>query len=355
MPQARTLGLFFGLMGVALLGACTQLPPASSTAGFRAAVAEARAAGDLVLIDHASIEARARRVREGGAGAPRIPVFDPEQIRLSSSSKRDLIARRRAWEALERYTEALAAAQRGEGGGLAQEAGALLTSVHALGGSVLAPGVSRVVGLVADAIDKEMRARRFRRAVLEADPLMEKLVGMLIDDTEDYFRTRVVLHNRDADALRDPNGERINRFNAVAGLVRFRYDPDTVDPERGSYNDLVRRLSAALLELGASEDDLPHAEGVPVPGTEPYDARVAEVLGQIVLDAERAAAEHGALVARLEGYRETLTAYVLMLREVRATHTALRTAVITARPVIPDPTPLIDAAITLRTALRSGG
>jgi len=355
MIRTRSAGLFLTSMAMMMLGACTQLPSASYTAGLRAAVTEAREAGDLVLIDHASIKERAERVRDLGESSPRIPVFDPKDIRSSLDANRETLARRRAWAALERYTVALAVAQRNEGTGLADETGALLSSINALGGSVLPPGVSEVVGIVADKVDKELQARRFERAVLEAKPLMDEIVQMLIGDTVDYYDVRRVLHNRAADALRDPNGERINRFNEVAGLVAFSYDPDAREPARGSYDDLVRRLNAALLELGALEDNLPHADGVPVPGEDAYDQRVAETLTQIVLETESAAQEHRALVGKLETYHETLTAYVVMLHEVSAAHRALHAAVTTARPAIPDLSALLDAAITVRTALRSGG
>ena len=360
----HAIGMLVALACVTLVG-CTSIPSIYAEK-FGSAVSGARAAGEAVLVDHASIQKETEAVLALAiTDAPRVPTFDPDAVELPSQTNRDVVARTRAWEALERYSNALVAVAQGNGSGLADEAKGLLQSVTALAGLSLGPGVGVLVDEIAGAIDREIQARKFAQAVLEADPLMKRISELMQADTRNFYSVRLVLYNRAADTIRDPAGERLNRFEDLAVNYAFSFDADDTRPDPRSFADLVLRINAASLTLGIPESELYDPEAGSLgqdvgiefsagnSGTKPYTSEAGELLLQIVLEAERDVNRQSELTSELGSYHRALTAYVSLLKQMRAAHASLRTATTSAEPELPDINALLAAAIRVRAALRS--
>lgn len=226
---ARLAGLFsLGVLVLLAATGCTTLSPEKLNA-YRAATAQARAAGEEILLGYPLlrdevVRAAAERAATGGA-----PATDPRfDWNGGDDASNDAVAVRvRAWEVLVRYNDLLAGLVSGRPAGeLGAEIDGLtgaMSQIESLAGSLAdaAPYVSIVKGLLVEAKRQADRAAAVRSFV-EAAPEILSFVTLLKSDTLDFYALRKNLRDLEyaalTDRLTDARGELRDMLGA-AGVV----------------------------------------------------------------------------------------------------------------------------------------
>ena len=357
MLPSRSLrpSLAAGLLCVLASTACTSVPQ-REFALYLEAFGAAREQSEIVLADYGA--ARAARAAEtaahapgaaGAAGALLSQRLGLEAIESASGRAADDVAvRLAAWRLVDAYDQALVALARGDGtaaveaavGDLVQGLRDFPVAAVAETAAGLAPygaAVSQLLGL----LEEELRARRFRDAVLAAEGPMRDFVGLLRKDAVLFRNYRVGRLDSRFVELELDLFERAERFGVL--LSDGGWDP----AEAG----LLAERMAASRQLTAGVETFP----APVPdstraGTP--DPMVMLELRALADDVEARAAAARALVDELGAYHEMMRVYALLLDELEQQVAGLARAVREESGQLPSADELSQLVDGLRLAQR---
>jgi len=260
----------------------------------------------------------------------------------------DVAVRLAAWRVVDAYDQALVALARGDGaasveaavGALVQDLRDFPLAVVAETAADLAPygaAVTKLLGL----LEEELRARRFREAVLAAEEPMRDFVGLLRTDAVLFRNYRVGWLDARFVELELDLFERAERFAGI--LAQGGWEPDETA--------LLARRVADARQLTAGVETFP----APVPDpARAGDADPAHMLELRVLadEIDERAAAARALVDELGAYHEMMRVYALLLDELEREITALARAVREESGQLPSAVQLGELVDGLRLAQR---
>ena len=190
-----------------LLGGCTVIPQRELLA-YRTTFEQVRQQSENVLADYAQGRqaktnlfarmANQRKEMPPGAAALdtllNLPRFDARTVVAGVES--DIDVRLRAWDVTAKYNDALLAMATGKAGEMEATANGFLETLKKFpikevsqAAAEAAPYAGAIIPIL-ELVQKEVEARRFRQAVLSAEPQMQKLVQALYDDANLFYMHR---------------------------------------------------------------------------------------------------------------------------------------------------------------------
>ncbi len=315
-----------GLIALFATAGCTTIPQRELQI-YRRAFDEVRAQSEAVLADYAA----ARQIKSNlvaqvalttnPAATPRplasrlgLATFDATNV----SQPDDIAVRLQAWDVIANYNEALAAVAAGAKTSEIQGAvngflGSLqkfpVAEVANLAGDVV-PYAAVVTGLIS-LVQKEVEARRFRQAVLQAQLPMQEFIGLLRADAVRFRNYRVTLLNERFVEQEIFLFDRADRFRIVAAAHGWNPPAEV--------NSLVKQVNGnRVLAAGVeSFPALPLATTSPPP---PPSADIELIELRSLADAiEREAGAARGTVAQLRAYHELMRQYVGLIGEFERT------------------------------------
>jgi hypothetical protein len=320
-----------------LLGGCTIIPQRELQT-YRRTFDQVREQSENILADYAHgrqaksnlIVRMANQQGEGPVGGAaldallNLPRFDARTVHASVES--DIDVRLRAWDVTAKYNEALLAMATGKAGELEATAHGLLDSLKKFpikelsqAAAEAAPYAGAIIPII-ELVQKEVEARRFRQAVVSAEPQMQKLFQALYDDANLFYKHRKAYLNdrftfEEESFLVEAAKELQDKLNAQG----WGASPDVTN--------LVTRVNAERVLAGGSAS-FQEIKFVPVAGA------AAPAAGDNVLLALRAIADRIQTRARaartialeLQSYRELMSKYGELLHAFEDSFNSLNIA-----------------------------
>ena len=327
----RLAGVVIVLITLSL--GCTTIPQRQLQA-YREAFTETRTQSEQVLADHAA----ARQIKSNLAAQVRLRT-NPALAHRSLSERleiatfdatgagvpNDIEVRLKAWNVIATYNEALVAVATGAKasdieGAVNGFVGALknfpVTEIADLAGRGV-PYVGAALKIL-ELVQKEVEARRFRNAVLQAEEPMKEFVSLLREDAVLLRNYRVTLLDERFTELEIAIFGHADRFRIVTSAHGW-------NPPR-DVNALIKDINANRV-LAADVETfsvIPDVVAAPAPAAD-QDTKLVELrtLAQAI---EREAVEARATVAELAAYHELMRRYVLLIGEFERTLAALTDA-----------------------------
>ncbi len=325
-------GAICGVVAILAAG-CTSIPQREFQA-YRQAFAETRAQSEMVLADHAAarqvasnLTAQARlKTNSATTGRSLSERLEIANIEASGAgAPDDLDVRLKAWNVISAYNEALSAVAAGAKSADIEESvngfvGALknfpVAEVADFAGKAV-PYVGAALKVL-ELVQKEVEARRFRNAVLQAEEPMKDFVALLRKDAVLLRNYRVgLLDGRFTRQEVVIFGE-ADRFRSVASSHGWN-PPNEV-------NGLIKQINANRV-LAAGIETFPAIPDAAAAASPPadQDTQLVELrtLGQAI---ERNVTEARATVAEMAAYHELMRRYVLLIGEFERTLAGLSDA-----------------------------
>lgn len=332
--------------------ACTTLPQ-KEFASYKETFAQARTAGEQVLMDYGAAvsdfnDAKAQDEAANPTARPRHPTFSAADVQRQPDHVDHIGVRMKAWEVVARYNDLLTALA--EGKAADQLLGALDGFSDSLAGFPVAAvklATAQVQAYLAplrpllkDALREKSR-RDFAAAVAKGAPYIEgNFLDLLRADAEDFYRVRKGLNDLEYRPLLSDVRARAKRIAKTL--------PEADKPEE--LVEPVQKLNARLAALPLNADGKAPIPPLPlldlnVFGSQPAAATL-EALDEAAAACDKALAKNEALRA----YRDVLVAHVALLDQMGQSLAALRTAADQAQPTIPRGEDLRRKVIMLREA-----
>ena len=320
-----------------VLAGCTTIPERELVA-YRKAFDEVKTQSANVLADYAaSRQAKSnlvsrvvsRRSATAGTGPLdaqlNLQAYDARIVGAGVES--DIDARLKAWAVAARYNEALTALATGRSSEIAFAASGLLDSLKKFpikdvsqAAAEAVPYAGAIIPIL-ELVQKEVEARRFRQAVLEASPLLDKFVEALY---------------RDANLFREHRATFLN--------YRFKFEEESFVVEEAmefrrllnsrpwsatnEVADLVGKVNAARI-LVTGGQSFPEIKINPSSGTGPSSTEDIELLAlKTVADRVQTHAKKTAraTASELQAYHEMMVNYARLLQAFEHTFKQLRDA-----------------------------
>lgn len=361
----RNIMRFALLLFVALFAACTTIP-SKEFASYRDAFANARTAGEQVLLDHGvAVKEHQRNLEEKQAQTPasskdeRPVEFDPEKVLDNDDSDDAIIIRMQAWDVIARYNDVLTGLA--EGKSVAQVTAAVdglfesLSSfpIEAVGSALgpVGPFIGALKVLLAKA-EQERARREFINAVEIGAPLIEKnpkkkgsdnlsFLDLLEEDIRDFYRIHKALNDRVFERILDAVADLRDECSTLAKL----YKPtDELRAETQEINDLIASVDIEETIEKIQLEDTAAKVYTPI-----IHSQIVRLKGQI---AERVNAAKQK-TAELLAYREMLASYVKLLSQMSRSLKELRLAAENTTQTLPPVEDLVSVYIKLRQAIET--
>jgi len=336
-----------------LLAACTAIPT-QEFAAYRASFAEARKAGEQIMLDAYAVDdaltAQTTPRKVGEWSFKKIEasfrVVDRAAVRLA------------AWDVVDRYNATLASLASGERAeALGQDFDGLAAAIEKFPFDELASGVASSLGPVGPAVQaikfaataakREGDRRRFVEAVRAARPFMRQAINLLKADADTFYGYHTRVHVRTRQQLRDHLGTLWLDADATYSAA--------ADPSAAPETDPARVEFERFQSLGKALDGEQLAQVV---GDLNRPAGVAPMSGLLLAEARRTndrfqalAASFAAADIRLAAYEDVLTPYAVLLLKLEESVNALADAVENAQPTAPALDELTPIAVAIRKAV----
>jgi hypothetical protein len=337
-------------LAVAAAG-CTTVPT-KEFASYKDAFAQARAAGEEVLLDYgAASNQHEAMVAESASPQIRQRVATFDASSASRPTAADAVAvRMQAWDVVARYNDLLTDLAEGKSANeLAGAVDGLSSSLAAFPIASVALSATQVSGYLAplkplalEAVREKSR-RDFVAAVGKGGDLINgTFLKLLRDDTKDFYAARKGLNDMAYEPLCNQIARIATRFDTLA-------KPLQDSPE----------IQQTRLALNAQLARLPPLSSSGKPRVPPVDASAGSAVPTPVqvLQLETLTTTATGLVdkalakdAELEAYEKVLAAYVALLNQVETSMHGLQLAAAQAQPGIPSGDKLESAVIALREA-----
>jgi hypothetical protein len=347
------------LAGLWLAG-CTSIPQRELRA-YRQAFDQVRTQSESLLADYAQArQAKSNLLARMTPGSPTSPGDQPLEARLNlrpfnartagAGVESDVEVRLRAWEVAARYNQALEALATGRSGELEAAANGLLEALkkfpikevsQAVGEAV--PYAGAIVPLL-ELLQREIEARRFRQAVLLADPHMKKFVQALFTDADRFYEhRRVYLQDRYTFGEESFVVEAAMEFQNLLNQQRWGDSPDVAD--------LVTRVNAARALAGGAaafpEIKFKPAAGVaPPPTTDSTLLALRAIADRVQVHAQAARRT----AAELRAYHELMQSYAQLLQAFEVAFRNLKEAAESGRKRLPSVSELETVIASVRVA-----
>lgn len=336
---------------LAMATACTTLPE-KEFASYKETFAQARSAGEQVLMDYGAAvsdynDARAQDEAANPSARPRPATFSAAEAQRLPDHVDHIGVRMKAWEVVARYNDLLTALAEGKGAdallgavdGFSDSLGAFPVAAVKLATVQVQAYLAPLRPLVKDALREKSR-RDFVAAVAKGAPYIEgNFLDLLRADAEDFYRVRKGLNDLEYRPLLDEVRVRAKRVGKVL--------PDVAKPDE--LVEPVQKLNARLAALPLNAERMPPVAALEldltVVGTQP-SAGVLEALDEATVACDKALAKNQALHA----YRDVLVAHVALLDQLGQSLAALRAAAEQAQPTIPRGEDLRRKVIMVREA-----
>ncbi len=343
------VSLFFAACGV------TQETRQSLTA-YTIAMQQVEAATDGFLVDYASAEElRAQIEASAAADVPNsYPVtFDPQQQTAVTARgvSEDIQQRRIALARISAYNDALIALAEG------QPESVVRTNLESFGGGI--ESVLNTVGITADGgfaaiipiasqlasmIQEGLNAQQFERAIRLGKPIVEAILLQLEADTVEYYRVSIVVTERQRDPIRREMRSAMQLVSDIAA--------ESSAPTDVAIKNRVRVIENRLMSANTRTDTLQFVpEGLPFNAARPeLNEAALDRLENATLAVEAVEAKDSEIVAKQNAYYELLSTYVLTLRQVKLSLSAVQQSLDSPRNFNVQANVLLDAALRLRDA-----
>lgn len=319
-----------------LLAGCTTIPERELVA-YRKAFDEVKAQSVNVLADYAvsrqarsNLNARvtARKSEAVGTGAldAQLNIQSYDARTVDAGVETDIDTRLKAWEVAGKYNDALTALATGKSSEVASAANGLLDSlkqfpIKEVSKAVLeaAPYANAIIPIL-ELVQKEVEARRFRQAVLNASPLLDKFVEALYQDANRFREHRATYLNFRFKF--DEESFLVQESMEFGRLLNSRTWAAT-----NEVADLVDKVNGARI-LVAGAQSFPEIKFNPQPSTAPP---VAEDVGLLALKGtadriQTLAKAAGATASELQVYHQMMVNYGRLLQAFERTFKELRDA-----------------------------
>ncbi len=343
--------LIMALTLAVAVSACTTIP-GREFASYKDAFSSARAAGEEVLLDYGAAARQYDEIREQRLAAKpepkrRAASFDPAALSKQGGRLDTIAVRMKAWDVIARYNDLLTALAEGKGADdLANAVDGLTTSLGGFPVAQVAATAAQVNEFIAPlralALEaaKEQSRRKLAAAVGSGSDLIAgKFIGLLREDTADFFRVRKGLNDLEYQPLLDQVAASAGEFEELS--VNLRGTAEV----RGA----AAALNAELARIPLTQAGKAPINMVKVPGgtAAPTQQRMAALDALI----ERTREQVGRALeknAELDAYREVLRAYLGLLGQLEQALRDLQLAAQESRPTIPRGDELQRAVILLR-------
>jgi len=334
---------------------CTTVPT-REFATYKETFAQARAAGEEVLLDYGAARAQADDVNAKLAAAKagkkvRGGLFDPSAVGKNSGSMEDVIVRMKAWEVVARYNDLLTALAEGRAADeLAGAVDGLSASLTSFPIATVAATAAEVSGYLAplkplalEAV-RERSRREFIAAVAKGGPLItDKFLKYLREDTVDFYKVRTGLNNLEIFAIAESADKTGKRLVALVSSFQASRDVD----------DRIETLNVDIALLPVLPRETPLVPPLKVPPQRGSAALTPEARAQVGSLVQDMTAQIGKVAAKddeLNAYRQVLESYVRLLNQLEHSMRGLQTAAEQAQPSIPQAADLQRIVIQLREA-----
>lgn len=332
---------------------CTTVPT-REFASYQDAFAQAREAGEEVLLDYGAAlkESQVILLQQPPASPQarqRLVSFDPSAANQPTSEDQ-VAVRMQAWDVVARYNDLLTDLAEGKAANeLAGAVDGLSSSLAAFPISAVALSATQVSGYLAplkplalEAVREKSR-RDFVAAVGKgADLINGAFLKLLRDDTQDFYRVRKGLNDLDFNPLARRVADTATQFETIAKTLQD-------SPEVRHTRDKLNAQLARLPPLNTSgKPRIPPVEAS-TGTTAPTTAQVVQ-LESLTTTAAGLVADALAKDAELEAYEKVLAAYLALLNQVETSLQRLQMAAAQAQPGIPTGDKLQSAVIALREA-----
>lgn len=350
--------IFYPCLATVLAAAsgCTTVPT-KEFASYKDTFAQARKAGEDVLVDYGASVSRVDELNAKQEAAQVKPkergaLFDPLSGSKQTAAVDDVAVRMKAWDVVARYNDLLTALAEGKAADqLAAAVDGLSSSLTSFPISEVALSATQVSGYLAplkplalEAVREQSR-RKFVAAVAEGGPLIsDKFLAFMKKDAGKFYQLRQLFNDMEYDPIVDEIGDVRNRFAAVA--AKFQPTPDVMT----ALDNLNQELALLPREPGGAFPIDPVALK-PASGSAPPPApdTVAQLQG-MTTDVKGLVSRAVAKDAELDAYREVMTHYVSLLNQLEQSMRALQSAAEQAQPTIPPASDLERTVILLREA-----
>ena len=336
-------------LAVAAAG-CTTVPT-KEFASYRDAFAQARAAGEEVLLDYGAASNQAQAINAQLASPqPRQRVASFDASSASRPTTADAVAvRMQAWDVVARYNDLLTDLAEGKAANeLAGAVDGLSSSLAAFPITSVALSATQVSGYLAplkplalEAVREKSR-RDFVAAVGKGGDLINgTFLKLLRDDTKDFYAARKGLNDMAYEPLVNQVARIATRFDTLAKPLQ---DSPEVQQTRLALNAQLARLAP----LSSGKPRIPPVDAS-TGSAVPTAVQVLQ-LETLTTTATGLVADALAKDAELEAYEKVLAAYVALLNQVETSMHGLQLAAAQAQPGIPSGDKLESAVIALREA-----
>lgn len=336
---------------LATMAACTTLPNKEFT-GYKETFAQARSAGEQVLMDYGAAvsnydDAVAQDEAANPSPRPRPVTFSAAQAQRQADHVDHIGVRMKAWEVVARYNDLLTALAEGNNvdallsavDGFSDSLGAFPVAAVKLASVQVQAYLAPLRPLAKEALREKSR-RDFVAAVAKGAPYIEgNFLELLRADAEDFYRVRKGLNDLEYRPLLSDVRARAKRIGKL--LPQTAKADELVEPVQ-KFN---ARLAALPLNTDGAAPVAPLELDVNVVGTQASGAAL-EALEEATTAADQALAKNEALHA----YRDVLVAHVALLDQLGQSLAALRMAAEQAQPTIPHGDDLRRKVIMLREA-----
>lgn len=336
---------------------CTTVPTREFST-YKDTFAEARAAGQEVLLDYgASAKQYAEAKAAADAAKPKTKVrgepFDVQAIAQEATKVDHIAVRMKAWDVVARYNDLLTALAEGRAADeLAAAADGLSTSLGSFPVVAISTSWTEIGGYLAplkplalEAVREKSR-RDFIAAVGKGGPLItDKLIKLLQDDAATFYLVKKGLNDLEYDAIVRLVRQTGRRFVSLGN--EFQPAP-AVENELNALNAQISRLPSEKAD-GSTIRIVEPFTLKPV-GAAPIPPEGLAQLKSLEADASALVVRALAKDAELDAYREVLANYVVLLGQLEQSMRALEAAAMQAQPGIPQAADLQRAVILLREA-----
>jgi hypothetical protein len=336
-------------LAVAATG-CTTVPT-KEFASYKDAFAQARAAGEEVLLDYGAASNQVQAINAQLASPQtrqRVASFDASSA--SRPTAADAVAvRMQAWDVVARYNDLLTDLAEGKAANeLAGAVDGLSSSLAAFPITSVALSATQVSGYLAplkplalEAVREKSR-RDFVAAVGKGGDLINgTFLKLLRDDTKDFYAVRKGLNDIAYEPLVNQVARIATRFDTLAKPLQ---DSPEVQQTRLALNAQLARLPP----LSSGKPRIPPVDAS-AGSAVPTAVQVLQ-LETLTTTATGLVADALAKDAQLEAYEKVLAAYVALLNQVETSMHGLQLAAAQAQPGIPTGDKLESAVIALREA-----
>lgn len=351
--------LWPALLATAIVACGCTTVPTKEFSTYQDTFAEARAAGQEVLLDYgASAKQLDERIAKRAAANPkpkeRGQPFDPQAIAQKAAGVDHIAVRMKAWDVVARYNDLLSALAEGRSADeLAAAADGLSTSLGSFPVAAISTSWAEIGGYLAplkplalEAVREKSR-RDFIAAVGKGGPLItDKLIQLLRDDAKNFYQVKFGLNELEYQPAVDAVSEARNHFAMLAN--QFQAAPE-IYVELSGLNAAIARLP--VQRVGTST--VKALDGLtlkPVAGAAQISPEGLAQLRSLRADASALVDRASASDAELDAYQEVLTTYVGLLNQLEQSMRALEAAALQAQPGIPQAADLQRTVILLREA-----